>query len=369
MMTHEEAWLVPITEKKSRGGGPTARSKELLDLMVSSCTSRRSHKNSVQEYSPEALRQNPMFRDQYEQTAALRSKMEEVMANIESVEQELLSEQQNRDALLERQREGTHNGEDQLTAANVRVAAAEAKARKFREVRVLIEEYSGKIQEQQDKLDQWARDTREKAENELREADSRVKADVTNHLADCDDQETIVAESNAIHACACNLDTDYIELLLSFVSKPNQRKTIDRVDLHGVTPLMLAAGSNLSTSADNRFQVCEKIIALGADKDIADDTGLTAFGHFRKSERATHDQAQVLGMSMLDASRPEDWAQRMERLLAPSSGPTAQDQSIVQNEEMSEGEVEELVDAMQASDEDESDEDLDGDDDDEMNDE
>jgi hypothetical protein len=165
------------------------------------------------------------------------------------------------------------------------------------------------------------------------------------------------------------LDTDYIELLLSFVSKPNQRKTIDRVDLHGVTPLMLAAGSNLSTSADNRFQVCEKIIALGADKDIADDTGLTAFGHFRKSERATHDQAQVLGMSMLDASRPEDWAQRMERLLAPSSGPTAQDQSIVQNEEMSEGEVEELVDAMQASDEDESDEDLDGDDDDEMNDE
>jgi hypothetical protein len=374
MMPHEKALLVPITEKKSRTGGPTGSSKELLDLMVSSCTSRRSYKNAIQEYSPEALRQNPMFRDQYEQTTALRSKMEEVMATIESLEQRLLHEEQERNVLLERKRRGTNNGqdlllEDQWAVANARVADAEAKAIKVREVRGLIQEYTDKIQEQQDKLDLWANETREKAENELKDADSRVRADVITHLADCNDQEAIIAESNAIHACACNLDTDYVELLLSFVSRQNQWKTINKVDVHGVTPLMLAAGSNLSTSADNRFQVCENIISLGADKDITDDTGLTALGHFRKSERATHDQAQVFGMSMLDANRPEDWAQRMERLLVPSNGPTAQDQSIVQNEEMSEGEADEWVDAMQASDEDDSDGEHDGGEDDAMSDE
>jgi hypothetical protein len=51
--------------------------------------------------------------------------------------------------------------------------------------------------------------TKEKFEKEIKELDSQVRAGISPRYV-TDEEGTVVMQSNALHACACNLEATYM---------------------------------------------------------------------------------------------------------------------------------------------------------------
>jgi hypothetical protein len=126
---------------------------------------------------------------------------------------------------------------------------------------------------------------------------------------------------------------EYIDLLLEFTPPSERRCALNKFDDdEGLTPLMIvAAGPTISSNPELRVHMTNKLIALGADKSLADGFDETALGKFRATQRSP-----VLNVGALFG-----WAQqstqaglareriRMEQLLRPIFGPTAADNSYL----------------------------------------
>lgn len=160
-------------------------------------------------------------------------------------------------------------------------------------------------------------------EETIRELDSEVKANIARLATD--DKGATIMESNALQACACNLETAYIEMLLEFVPDSRKVQAINCVDQYGATPLMVAASSLHFSDPEDRVQMCDKLIQLNADKNMMDEAGLTALGNFRKSNQSMSDFTSTLLYMDPGGPREAEINLRMETLLMPLMGPTPAD--------------------------------------------
>jgi hypothetical protein len=165
--------------------------------------------------------------------------------------------------------------------------------------------------------------------------DADVKAEVANMVGRNNDRASI-KDSNAVHACAANMTPDYIDLLLEFVPDAvEQRLVLNKRDAGGLTPLMAAVVSPHSSSSKSmarnaRFQMAEKLIHLGADKNITDAaTGETALGKYRRMKRSMSDFRNMIGMQHNHSRTDVDLESRLEELLRPVGGPTAADDAYL----------------------------------------
>ena len=70
------------------------------------------------------------------------------------------------------------------------------------------------------------------------------------------------------------------------------------------------------------FTMVATLIALGADKNVVDDDGCSALGHYFKALRSTNDFSATFGLG---------WKQKVDptlrTMLTPAGGPTAADMS------------------------------------------
>jgi hypothetical protein len=173
--------------------------------------------------------------------------------------------------------------------------------------------------------------------------DAEVKAEVDNMIRD----GASIQNSNAIHACAANMTPEYIDLLLEFVPDDvNERRSVlNNPDSAGLTPLMAAAATATSSSAvsiasNARFQMAEKLIDLGADKNITDASGETALGKYRRMKRSMTDFRNMFGLQQhhhhrADTDSDHREHSRLGQLLRPFGGPTAADTAYLDDDDSS----------------------------------
>jgi hypothetical protein len=120
-------------------------------------------------------------------------------------------------------------------------------------------------EERQNQIDRQPHDVSEK-----------IKTMVEEHGA------TILG-SNIVHICVTNGDMDILNVILEFL-KPKGRieEVMNSRDERGLTPLMRAACSTHTHSFgfSRVLSMLEKLLHLGADKDMVDSSGITAFVKF-----------------------------------------------------------------------------------------
>jgi hypothetical protein len=147
---------------------------------------------------------------------------------------------------------------------------------------------SKKVEEYQSRIDKLLHDAAEK-----------IKIMGEEHGA------TILG-SNVVHTCASYVDIDILNLILAFLPKYTVEEVKNSRDQTGLTPLMQTAHSSHTFP----IPMLERLLDLGADKDMVDSSGFTAFSIFEYN------------LSMAD---DESLMPRIKRLLEPSGGPAFSD--------------------------------------------
>lgn len=107
-----------------------------------------------------------------------------------------------------------------------------------------------------------------------------------------------------------------MDVLLQKVPKSELPIVLNRLDESGTTSLMKAANAGFN-DYQRQYRMIEKLLMLGADKDIVDVLGETALGKFFHREIGRNQYAK--------SSQEQLWAVRTERLLRPVDGPTTAD--------------------------------------------
>jgi hypothetical protein len=161
------------------------------------------------------------------------------------------------------------------------------------------------------------------SEAKLTAITSKVRSETSRFRGD----GATLKDSNVVHACACYQNVEYLDLLLESAPASERLEIVNYLDDNGDTPLMVAAGSGVG-SAETRYRVLEKLIDLGADKNIVDASGETALGSYRGQRQRKND---FLNTFRLTSQIAEDatFDQRLELLLQPSGGPTSADDAYL----------------------------------------
>jgi hypothetical protein len=180
-----------------------------------------------------------------------------------------------------------------------------------------------------------ATDTLSKTEQQIRDFDERVRSEVAatikNQGGDGRGPELILG-SNAIHACAFNLHSSLIVMLLEFLpSQEKKQQAVNLPDGSGQTPLMIAAAK--LDHGERRYQTCELLLELGADKSIVDPSGHTALGKFREGQRTIRDMDGTFGLAPPDPDHRLNHVKAMEVLLKSLLGPTEADDALLEEED------------------------------------
>jgi hypothetical protein len=170
------------------------------------------------------------------------------------------------------------------------------------------------------------------ARTALTKHDSDVKAEVANLVGE-NSTGASVNNSNAVHSCAALLVPEYIDLLLEFVPEDHRRAALNKFSTRGITPLMAVASTKHSPgSLQQRVEMVEKLIGLGADTSISDVFGETALGKFRAMKQAMADARLRFGYHSPQPHQEDLEAGhdvRLEQLLRPVGGPSAADESYL----------------------------------------
>ena len=352
ILTHEEAMAVTIVERPSERD-KSDDEKKLLELMKQHCSERKHINESIQELM--------LPKEEHTFYKRMKSEMENnsvtMQGGIQTITTTLNTMQEYKHTLMtllsNLDEESSHQMLSPLLASDA--AAAERFAGKSTKdgIETLLSDVNQKIASAQ----QWFNDSTailaKYQENEIKfdeiyqqsineqlrslrqnahDFDATVRSEIAE-LVKCTGVE-VIQSSNAIHAAACNLVPEYIELLMDFVPQDKKRDAINSLDSRGESPLRIAASSlNFpSLRPKIRLQTCKKIIELGGDKDLVDCNGLSAFGKFRLADRGARDFWGCHGN--LHFGNPSYSAQTefdidMELLLEPSTGPTAADEDVV----------------------------------------
>jgi hypothetical protein len=353
IMSHEEALSIEIAEKKPPVKKPTGISQELLQFMISSCSKRRELTASLRGLT-KPLRERYEFRETFEGLDQQRSEMQQLIQACDASEERRRRAIEERDAAFALIAEPTgdldQQTREQFDSVDSVLAEGHPDNRQMRDLRNLAEQVLNGMQEMEEKIQREVTATKEKFEKGVKELDSQVRAGISRYVTD--EEGTVVMQSNALHACACNLEPSYVEMLLERVPDSRKVQAINSFDPNGYTPLMTAAASSHFEDPEDRYQMCENLIHLNANKNLTGDGGRTALGHFRHTEQSLIDFSDAMSLPLRGPGEIE-MSRRMETLLMPLMGPTPADAAEVDDPPSSEDDEDEMSDDS-LDDEDES---------------
>lgn len=169
----------------------------------------------------------------------------------------------------------------------------------------------------------------------LQNFEAQVRQKLEELVASSEDKTRLVISSCAIHACAFCLVQPCIQFLLDLLPPDKKKESLDHPDIGGLTPLMVAAGSQCNGEFDERkrYEICNFLIQQGANKHVQNRSGLTALGFFRAHCKSNNDFAITFGLAgrlQVNGRHGVD----LESLLMPATGPSPADEQV--NEEDSE---------------------------------
>jgi len=364
MISHEEAMTIEIAEKPKPQHEPTKEEKKMLKIMKRFCTQRREIDNARRQLQ-RPREEQAIYRYAQEKLAEAQR---ETQRAVDTANEEISTAENSRQvftALLSASNaeETRHamvlaapglNGDDipQEAIEQQLARLQDENARQemqqcldstndllSRMRRVLDTTLPNAVRQRQElerrlnvQIDEAIEEQRENNRQEARDLDARVRLQVSELVEKAGSD--IIQNSDALQACACNLQPNYIELLLSFVPDAKKVSAMNSLDSHGETPLRIAAlsGACSSLCPETRLQTCQKIIELGGDKNLTDSNGLTALGKFRKADRCQRDfwgSCGVLNLTNPNYRAQVESAPALEELLRPVLGPTAADEAIL----------------------------------------
>ncbi len=368
MLSHDETMAVSILEQPTDKAtdGPAYYAFRLLKKFKTFCSKRHELANQIWRHQ-EFLRSPTNHKVRYQHYYSTQQ-LEHARAQSRAMEQQCV----NMNAILDQQLR-VETDEEQLQVLRGAKEAA----------RQLLEEalpaQRRRHAEQKQEILAMLRDAAHQQiieqNDEIRRLDERARS-VAVHLIQQAGTDTIIESSNALHACALNLEPVYLKMLMNLLSDDAKRRhAINAFDRRGMTPLMTAARSNNfeSGTIGNRLSMCQAVLDLGADKNVVDATGLTALGRYRKAFRETNAIQASVGNPYSPIVIAEVKAMSsMEELLMPVQGPSYGDELVLEDSDGEEDEEEDLqednmLDSEVEDEEEEDDEDYGEDTEDEFN--
>jgi len=132
--------------------------------------------------------------------------------------------------------------------------------------------------------------------------------------------------SHAIHAASANNVNQVVRFCLE-----QDPSVVNSLDQYCTTPLMAAAARAAGRSTINGIDetiVIDTLLSAGADKNLQDTLGLTAYGHFKRQMKQ-YDimMSAMMGQSSSTARALHPTELGIEQKLLPVGGPTASDLS------------------------------------------
>ncbi|GAX10778.1 hypothetical protein FisN_UnNu011 [Fistulifera solaris] len=221
-------------------------------------------------------------------------------------------------SIQQRNREGRDAGELEELREKVRVERFELEENTDEVCRILQDAHEKALGEMEAKFKTW----REEHRIEVKAIIEKSK----NPLQ-------LFCDSDAIHIAAAGKNLQLVRLLLDFVPGADKAKVMNALDRTGLTPLMVLADVAPSTNLIECRQTMETFINMGADTNAAHAiNGLSAFGHFRDSNKRAERSRILWGYPELSVELKEE-VSRIEALLRPADGPTPADEAIFETKE------------------------------------
>ena len=173
------------------------------------------------------------------------------------------------------------------------------------------------------KQDSQIRDLVEKAmEHELSTAElSRLVTDINGLVAAGGSLE----RSRAFHVACANNSIKVVTMLLA--KEPALINARDELEL---TPLMIAAANAAGRVTSNGLgetEVIQMLLSSGADKNLQDARGMTAYGHFKQSLASYADMIMAMTGRIVPTACGGSGQTSLEARLTPVGGPTPSDVS------------------------------------------
>eukprot|EP00978_Attheya_sp_CCMP212_P010100 scaffold24250_cov61-Attheya_sp.AAC.1 len=298
ILSHDQELAIPIKTRPKPPPKLSENAQALLAFMVSSCSSRHGHSQTIMSWRVPAL-EHPLMRSaalsittMQEQVQESRQVFESILPSVRATQPALREQLDSAAAMVEESHQTLKQGFQNIAHLQI-----------------------------------------EEVKQKLEELDTNVCSKVTQRVEEFG--YGIILQSNSIHACASNLEGSYIEMLMGFLPSDQKTQAINGFDQkNGVTPLMLAAAKIVDNTRDTQLQTCRLLLNLGANNDIVDASGMTALGRFRDSQRSSNDfiNSMMPSRAGREQDAKEQHNQQMEALLMPSSGPTEADDTILEDD-------------------------------------
>jgi hypothetical protein len=313
LLSHEEAFEREVVEPPR----PTEKSRIerlFLEKTIIWCSKRNELVDAFQRCSL-PVSENPQYQDMrkpFQQALSeAQSKLEQCQETIRQIEEPVL-----------RAEDGNLLSQQELNELR------QAFELLFQSMDPLRQKMADTELAQTNALERLRRTKIECMSKEIRDFDERVRSEVTTMINQQGGGPYLILRSDAIHACACNLQSSLIELLLEFIpSQERKERAINHPDSDGQTPLMVAAA--MLDQDDRQYQTCELLLGLGANKSIISPSGYTALGKVRMGQLAVNEFNTTFGLPPSSGN----WGgiRAMEALLKPLMGPTAADDALLED--------------------------------------
>ena len=294
ILSSADAFKVALVKPPAFPDKPKGADKKLLDLVMRACDARRA------------------LLDNRSTLAHMRD--EERRKTADPLEQVTASERE-----LERQASTMDNASGQAT-------------------RKRIDKWRTQLIERRDAADRIASKEREVAAKEdeaLVKDDSQLEEKVVMLVRDegaAVRKAFVLQYASQLRLLAC------FDFLYNLVPSNEKSIAIDEVDFAGCTPLFAAAQSVPCqvADADEQYELVEKLLNLGADKNHIDSKGRTALGMYRSSVRSRDELVDMFSSRSGKNQNEDGWNskhERMEELLMPTEGETEADRDAKKTSE------------------------------------
>jgi hypothetical protein len=350
MISHQETMTLPIISKSPALEPPSGQDARLLSVVTGALCKLKSLRKELKDLPSFEKKVTRMLHQSLLQDAIQKYK-DDAVEKIEEQHQSQLAEltrsfegqldQESRREEFERSKREMECS--MATAQNGARRRGDPAMEEWQQnsIRHLLENVPGLGEKLEENMQSIVTATRSGLLEKLASLKPETKAEIALRL----EQGASVKESNALHACAEDINLEYLELLVEFLPPQERRAALNKRNEKERTPLMVASGCYSPGSADERYRIMEVLMDLGADQNAADFSGKTALGIYRELKKFSSPELFGIDLPLVGT----DGDLRFEAILRPCDGPSAADDAILKDEEVKDEDEYEYEDEVSVS--------------------
>lgn len=150
-------------------------------------------------------------------------------------------------------------------------------------------------------------------------------ADLRRNLNSFQSRGGSLTRSHCLHSAVANNCLQVVQMILEL-----EPATINGIDTDNLTPLMIAAQSaagRTNQSGLDDTSVIEYLLQRGADKNLTDPLGMTAYGHYKKASKEFTEMLRAMTGNPKMTRPVLPSLLQVEAFLCPQTGPTTADKT------------------------------------------